>query len=111
MYEAMMREAKEELGIEVRVSDIIDTFVVNRKNVSLPSYFDVYFEIKSYVGEIKINEKDKCEELVWARIDDLPSDMITFEKEAIANNNKGIKFSVILADNEEKLVKMKSVNL
>ncbi len=74
VYEAMMREAKEELGIEVRVSDIIDTFVVNRKNVSLPS------------------------------------DMITFEKEAIANNNKGIKFSVILADNEEKLVKMKSVN-
>lgn len=59
---------------------------------------------------IIINEKDKCEELVWARIDDLPSDMITFEKEAIANNNKGIKFSVILADNEEKLVKMKSVN-
>lgn len=110
VYEAMMREAKEELDIEVRVSDIIDTFVVNRKNVSLPSYFDVYFEIKSYVGEIKINEKDKCEELVWARIDDLPSDMITFEKEAIANNNKGIKFSVILADNEEKLVKMKSVN-
>lgn len=93
-----------------RVSDIIDTFVVNRKNVSLPSYFDVYFEFKSYVGEIKINEKDKCEELVWARIDDLPSEMITFEKEAIANNIKGIKFSVILADNEEKLVKMKSVN-
>ena len=47
---------------------------------------------------------------MWARIVDLPSDMITFEKEAIANNNKGIKFSVILADNEEKLVKMKSVN-
>ena len=54
--------------------------------------------------------KDKLIDFVWARIDDLPSDMITFEKEAIANNNKGIKFSVILADNEEKLVKMKSVN-
>ena len=110
VYEAFVREAKEELGIEVSKNDIINTFVINRKNKSLSSYFDVYFEIKSYVGEIIINEKDKCEELVWARIVDLPSDMITFEKEAIANNNKGIKFSVILADNEEKLVKMKSVN-
>ena len=47
VYEAFVREAKEELGIEVSKNDIINTFVINRKNKSLPSYFDVYFEIKS----------------------------------------------------------------
>ena len=46
VYEAFVREAKEELGIEVSKKDIINTFVTNRKNKSLSSYFDVYFEIK-----------------------------------------------------------------
>ena len=30
-YEAAVREAKEELGITIKVEDIVDTFVVNRK--------------------------------------------------------------------------------
>ena len=73
-----MREAKEELNIIINLDDITDTFVVNRKNESLPSYYDVYF-------------------------DNLPTDMIRFEKEAINNNLKGVKFSVSYIDNEEKL--------
>ena len=101
-YEAAIREAKEELGITIAKDDIIDTFVVNRKNKSLPSYYDVYLEIKSYYGNINIMEPEKCEELIWSDINNLPDDVITFEKEAIKNNLKGIKFSVIYADNEEK---------
>ena len=54
VYEAFVREAKEELGIEVSKNDIINTFVTNRKNKSLSSYFDVYFEINNekYVIEM-----------------------------------------------------------
>ena len=52
-YEAAIREAKEELGIEISVGNIIDTFVVNRRNKSLMAYYDVYFEIGSYVGRLK----------------------------------------------------------
>ena len=33
----------EELGIEISINNIIDTFVVNRRNKSLMSYYDVYF--------------------------------------------------------------------
>lgn len=104
-YEALVREAKEELGIKIYIEDIIDTFVVNRKNKSLPPYYDVYFEISKYEGEIKINEPDKCSELVWVDYDNLPNDMIDFEIEAINNNLNGIKFSVIDTDNEKKLIK------
>ena len=102
-YEALVREAKEELNIIINLDDIIDTFIVNRKNKSLPSYYDLYFEISKYEGEIIINEPEKCRELLWADINNLPTDMITFEKEAINNNLKGIKFSVTCADNEEKI--------
>ena len=104
---AAVREAKEELGIEIKVQDIGDTFVVNRKNKSLPAYYDVYFEVVKYSGTITINEPEKCSELVWCDLYNLPEDMIDYEKEAIENNLNGIKFSVTYADNEKKLVKVK----
>lgn len=85
------------------MDDIIDTFVVNRRNKSLLPYYDVYFEVSKYKGNIKINEPEKCSELVWCDINKLPEDMIDFEIEAIKNNQKGIKFSVIDTDNEKKI--------
>ena len=104
-YEALVREAKEELGIDISIEDITNTFVVNRKNKSLPPYFDIYFEISKYLGEIQIKEPEKCSEIVWVSIDELPDDMIDFEKEALNNNIKGIKFSVTYANNEQKIKK------
>ena len=106
-YMAAVREAKEELGIEIKVQDIGDTFVVNRRNKSLSPYYDVYFEVVKYSGTITINEPEKCSELVWCDLNNLPEDMIDYEKEAIENNLNGIKFSVTYADNEKKLVKVK----
>lgn len=101
VYEAAIREAKEELDIEFSVEDIIDTFVVNRKNSFLPPYYDVYFELGNYRGNIIINEPEKCSELVWANEDELPEDMINFEKVAIQSNKSGIKFSTIYVDDDK----------
>lgn len=100
-YEAAIREAKEELDIDITVDNISDVFVVNRKNKSLLPYYDVYFELNGYNGEIKINEPNKCSELVWSNIKSLPEDMIEFEKIALNNYLNGIKFSTIYVDNEE----------
>lgn len=77
-YEAVIREAKEELGIEISINNIVDTFVVNRRNKSLMPYYDVYFEIDNYNGEIKICEPERCSELVWCNINKVPEDMIDF---------------------------------
>lgn len=82
-YEAVIREAMEELGIEISIDNIIDTFVVNRRNKSLLPYYDVYFEVNNYSGEIRINEPEKCLELLWCDINNLPQDMIVFEVSVI----------------------------
>ncbi len=103
VYDAAIREAREELSITITKQDIIDSFVVNRRNKSLSPYFDVYFEISSYEGKIKINEPEKCSELKWVDINSLPNDMIDFEVEAIRNRQKNIMFSTIDTDNEKTL--------
>ena len=103
VYDTAIREAREELSITITKQDIIDSFVVNRRNKSLAPYFDVYFEISSYEGKIKINEPEKCSELKWVDINNLPNDMIDFEVEAIRNRQRNIIFSTIDADNEKTL--------
>ena len=99
--DAVIREAREELNIEIDENDIVDSFVANRRNKSLKPYFDVYFEISSYRGKLTINEPDRCSELKWCDINNLPEDMVDFEVEALKNRRKGIVFSVIDTDNEK----------
>jgi hypothetical protein len=65
-------------------------------------------QLAKYTGTITIKEPEKCSELVWCDPNNLPDDMIDFEKEAMQNNVNGIKFSVTYADNEKKLVKVKN---
>ncbi len=103
VYDAAIREAREELSIVITKDDIVDSFVVNRRNKSLASYFDVYFEISSYKGQIKINEPEKCSELKWCDINKLPDDMIDYEIDAIKNRQNNIMFSTFDADNEKTL--------
>lgn len=99
-YDAVIREAKEELGITISQDDIVDTFVACRRNTSLPPYYDVYFEISKFEGDIQIMEPEKCSELLWKKLEDFPDDVINFEKVALDLNQKGIKFSVIDEENK-----------
>lgn len=90
-YDALVREAKEELDIEIDLKGITNSYVVLRRNFFeidgkvLQPYIDYYFEVTKYNGTPKIAEPDKCEELVWASIDNLPEPFINYEGEFLAN--------------------------
>lgn len=92
-YDALVREAKEELDIEINPKDIINSYVVLRRNYfeidgkKLEPYIDYYFEISKYKGIPKIVELNKCEELIWSNIDDLPKPFINYEGEFLADRS------------------------
>ena len=84
-FDALIREAQEELGIIIDHKKILNSYVVLRRNYfkidgkQLEPYIDYYFEIKDYDGKPKIMEEEKCDELIWADINNLPEPFINYE--------------------------------
>lgn len=103
--EAAIREAYEELGIEIEEKDLISKYVLCRKNKSIKPYFDIFFEVKKYKNEIRIAEPEKCTELKWVNPSNLPDDIIPYEIEVLNEIDDGNTYSETYADNEEKLSK------
>ena len=90
-YDALIREAQEELGIVINLKKIINSYVVLRRNYVeingkvLESYIDYYFEIEEYEGIPKIIEEDRCDELIWVDINNLPEPFINYEGDFLEN--------------------------
>ena len=105
-YDALVREAKEELGIDIILDKTINEYLVLRRNhfeidgKQLEPYIDIYFEINNYIGEVKIMEKDKCKELIWVDEDKLPYPFINYQGAFL--NDKAIKFYDCIEHGEYK---------
>lgn len=92
---AVIREAKEELGVALSQDDIypIGVLFVNDNG---NEYYAMQFGIRSGNDyQYKIAEPDKCSELVWAEINNLPSDVIDIFKAII---NEMLKDEKILIE-------------
>jgi len=90
-YDALIREAQEELGIVINLKKTINSYVVLRRNYFkingkvLEPYIDYYFEIEEYEGIPKIIEEDRCDELIWVDINNLPEPFINYEGDFLEN--------------------------
>lgn len=81
---AMIREAKEETTIDIKPEDLRVVHVMHR-NADDWERIDFFFECKKWQGDVKIGEKDKCDDLSWFGINELPNNTIPYIKSAIAS--------------------------
>ena len=93
VYTAMIREAKEEAGIDILLGNLEVVQVMHRKKVD-EERIDYFFKCSKWNGNIEIMEPDKCDELIWIEIDNLPDNMVDYVRAAIENYNKNIRFSI-----------------
>jgi ADP-ribose pyrophosphatase YjhB (NUDIX family) len=92
VYDAMIREAKEEAGITLAIENLEIIQVMHRK--AKEERIDYFFFCGKWEGEIKNMEPQKCDELAWYPLEDLPENTIEYINAAIENYRKGIKFSL-----------------
>jgi len=88
LRQAMVREVKEEAGIEVREEDL--EFVCGIRRGTHSHYINFFFRAENYFGVPTIMEKEKCDDMQWFDIDKIPENTIVAEKRAIYNYNNKI---------------------
>lgn len=93
VIQAMQREAKEEAGITIQQEDLEIVHAMHRKAKDRES-IDYFLFCKKYDGEIKIMEKDKCDELKFYDINDLPKNVIPYVRKGIEYYLNGEKLSI-----------------
>lgn len=82
--DAAIREAYEEANIIVEPKDLIVLHMMHRKSVD-SIRVDVFFTARKWSGEIINKEPNKCSELIWCDIKNLPGNTIPYIRAAIGN--------------------------
>ena len=90
--EAMKRVAKEEAGIVIADDDIRPVQVMHRNSDT--ERIDYFFVAKKWDGEIRNMEPNKCDELSWFPLNDLPLNMIPYVRHAFEMYQKEEQFTM-----------------
>ncbi len=94
--EALIREAKEEIGIDLAPSDLECVHVSYspcHDHTDDRAHF--FFRATKWQGEVMIMEPDKCDDVRWVTYDELPTNMTFHVKDAIESARKKVFFKEI----------------
>jgi 8-oxo-dGTP diphosphatase len=81
---ALYREAKEESGIEIDPKNVIHRLTMHRNCVGENhERVDFFFETDTWSGEITNMEPERCDDLSWFPLGDLPENIIPYIRRAI----------------------------
>ncbi len=81
LKEAMCRELKEELGIDVKESDLLHLHTSHRNGTV--EYIDVYFKVTKWEGTPENKEPDKCSDLRWKSFQETPVPIVWYIPEIL----------------------------
>ncbi|WP_110183065.1 NUDIX domain-containing protein [Nocardioides solisilvae] len=91
-YDAAHREALEELGVTDVDLRMELTMQRTRHDLPIDERVDFFFSARSWTGEPRIVEPEKCAGLEWFRVDALPDPVVPHERLALANLGTGVKY-------------------
>ncbi len=87
---AARREAQEEVGLRLEAGNLVFSSVMHRMEGDERVDFFVY--VRRWEGEPVNREPDKCDELRWVNVRELPENIIPYVKAGIENHRAGTVF-------------------
>jgi 8-oxo-dGTP diphosphatase len=88
---ATAREASEEAGISINPEDL--TFAHCMHRLQADERIDLFFTVDKWQGEPKNMEPEKCDDLGWFPLDNLPDNIIPYIRQALQSQQEGIYYS------------------
>ncbi len=88
--EAGAREALEETGVTVEPHHIEIVHVMHRR--SDQERIDWFAAVRNWDGEFYNAEPEKCDDLSWFALENLPENMVPYVRHALQNYQNGIPF-------------------
>ena len=90
LFDAMIREANEEIGITIKRENMQIVHIYHHFSKDVLKFV---FKVTNYSGEIKNLEPEKCKEIRWIDINNLPENTIKGIKNEIINIYNDIYYS------------------
>jgi 8-oxo-dGTP pyrophosphatase MutT (NUDIX family) len=87
---AMIREAQEEVGVEIAPEDMDVVQVMHR--LSDDERIDWFLCASRWTGSVENREPHKCDDLSWYPLDGLPGNLVPYVRKAIYNYRQGVWF-------------------
>lgn len=85
--QCVIREVKEEIGVDLKPADLKVAHVMHRFSGAewgdLAERIDAFFVAQKWEGNPEIKEPDKCDDLSWFDLDNLPENIIPYVGQAI----------------------------
>lgn len=93
--EAMVREAREEAGVDIDPSKLKFVHLVHLLTRNDPGQerVDIFYEATEWQGDIVIGEPDKCDDLSWFNINELPENILPKVGLVLSDISKGVQYS------------------
>ena len=91
VVDAGIREGKEEVGLDLNPNDLIFSSVMHR--IEDDERVDFFFQVHQWQDEPFNAEPDKCDDLRWVDINNLPANTVPYVRQALNNHLNGISFA------------------
>jgi len=90
VLEAAAREAEEEVGVRIEAGNMTFSTVMHR--IEDDERVDFFVHVHKWQGEPFNAEPDKCDDLRWVAMNDLPENTVPYIKQALKNHLNGVPF-------------------